>query len=93
MRAGGGAMRKRTGLPSTATRSPNEMRWPVCAGSSLTVIRPSAIRSSMSRREPMPAWASTLCSFGRVGLGRQDPPAAWLGSPSAGSTTSLVELP
>ena len=60
-------MRTRTGLPSTSIRSPKEMRWPVCAGSPLTLIRPSTIRSSMSRREPMPAWASTLCSFGASG--------------------------
>ena len=34
------------------------------AGSPLTDTRPATIRSSMSRREPRPASASTLCSFG-----------------------------
>ena len=62
-------MRRRTGLPLTSTRSPNEMRWPVCAGSPLTVMRPSWIGSSMSRREPTPACASTLCSLGASGSG------------------------
>jgi hypothetical protein len=69
IRAGGGTMRRRTGLPLNSTRSPNEMRWPVCAGSPLTVMRPSAIASSMSRREPTPACASTLWSLGASASG------------------------
>ena len=63
-RAGGGSTRKRTGLPFTLTWSPNWMRWPICAGSLLTEIRPSRISCSISSREPRPAWASTLCSLG-----------------------------
>ena len=72
-------MRSRTGLPLTSTRSPNEMRWPVCAGSPLTVILPSAISSSMSRREPMPACASTLCSLGASGSGGEHALARFIG--------------
>ena len=41
----------------------------MCAGSPLTVMRPSRISCSMSRREPMPACASTLCSLGASGSG------------------------
>ena len=36
----------------------------MCAGSLFTVMRPSRINCSISKREPMPAWASTLCSLG-----------------------------
>ena len=68
-RAGGGAMRTRIGLPLTLIWSPNWMRWPMWAGSLLTEIRPSVISCSISRREPRPAWASTLCSLGVSGWG------------------------
>src|SRR5690606_22553118 len=40
------------------------MRWPTCAGSPLTETRPAMISPSMSRREPIPASARTLCNFG-----------------------------
>ena len=63
-RAGGGAMRKRIGLPLTLIWSPNWMRWPMWAGSLLTEMRPSMMSCSISSREPRPAWASTLCSLG-----------------------------
>ena len=63
-RVGGGAMRTRSGLPLTLTWSPYWMRWPMCAGSLLTEMRPSRINCSISRREPSPACASTLCSLG-----------------------------
>ena len=66
-RAGGGAMRSLTTRPATRTSSPNEIRWPVCATSPLTVTLPSVISCSMSRREPMPDCASTLCSLGASG--------------------------
>ena len=68
-RAGNGAMRTRTGLPSTATLSPQETRWPVWAGSPFTVTRWSMIICSRSRREPTPAWASTFCSLGASASG------------------------
>src|SRR5690606_29988563 len=48
-------------LPSSSTRSPLRMLWPTCATSPLTLTRPSAMRCSSARREPSPAWASTLC--------------------------------
>ena len=53
----------------------------MCAGSPLTVMRPSAISCSMSRREPMPACASTFCSLGASGSA---PARAWA-APAAGS--------
>ena len=61
-------MRNLTVWPATWTWSPAAMRWPMCAGWPLTVIWPSAISCSMSRREPIPACASTLCSFGALGI-------------------------
>ena len=48
-------------LPSSSTRSPLQTDWPVRATSPLTFTRPWAMRSSSARREPRPAWASTLC--------------------------------
>src|SRR5512133_4151418 len=36
---------------------------PTVAGSPLTLTRPAAIHCSISRREPTPAPASTLCSL------------------------------
>ena len=51
-------------LPLMRTWSLGRMRWPMWAGSPFTDTRPDMIRSSMSRREPRPASASTLCSFG-----------------------------
>src|SRR5690606_29046712 len=47
--------------PSISMRSPPLTDMPVCATSPLTLTRPSAIRCSSARREPRPAWASTLC--------------------------------
>ena len=85
-RAGNGAMRTRTGLPSTATRSPQETRWPVCAGSPFTVTRWSMIICSRSRREPTPAWASTFCSLGASASGSSTRLA---GSCGAASDASL----
>ena len=52
------------GLPLTRTWSFGATRWPIWAGSPLTDTRPATINSSISRREPMPASASTLCSLG-----------------------------
>jgi hypothetical protein len=46
-------------------------RLPDCAGSPLTLMRPAAISSSISRREPMPLLASSLCR--RSGL----PAGSW----------------
>lgn len=61
-------MRTFTGWPLTRIWSRAVMRWPMCALWPLTVIWPSAINCSMSRREPMPACASTLCSLGASGI-------------------------
>src|SRR5690606_35427793 len=47
--------------PSISMRSPPLTDMPVCATSPLTLTRPSAMRCSSARREPRPAWASTLC--------------------------------
>ena len=58
-----------TGLPLMRTWSVGMMRWPMCAGSPFTDTRPAMISSSISRREPMPASASTLCSFGASSSG------------------------
>ena len=80
-------MRTLTGLPSSAMRSPKEMRWPTCAGSPFTVMRPSSIICSMSRREPMPDCASTFCSLGASGSGAS---TRLCGSPSAWASPSVA---
>ena len=52
-----------TAAPSTSTRScSGSTRRPSTATSPLTVTRPSAIRSSQTRRLPSPARARTFCS-------------------------------
>ena len=62
-------MRTRTGLPSIATWSPHDTRWPTCATSPFTLTRPSTIICSRSRREPTPDCASTFCNFGASASG------------------------
>src|SRR5574344_1194494 len=62
-------MRTRTGLPSSLIMSPTCTRWPTWAAALFTVRRPSAMKRSISRREPRPAWASTLCSLGDCASG------------------------
>ena len=47
--------------PSSSTLSPLLTLMPVRATSPLTLTMPSAMRCSSARREPSPAWASTLC--------------------------------
>ena len=56
-----GAKRSGISLPLTRTRSPGPTFWPTSAGSPLTEMRPATIHSSISRRDPTPAAASTLC--------------------------------
>ncbi|CFN82312.1 Uncharacterised protein [Bordetella pertussis] len=58
------ALGRAIGLPLTRTWSLGATRWPMWAGSPLTDTRPATISSSISRREPIPASASTLCSLG-----------------------------
>ncbi len=81
-------MRILSGLPLTRIWSPGWMRCPRCAGSPLTDTRPSWISSSISRREPMPPCASTLCSLGASGEGastRRTPGSAVSASSTARS--------
>src|SRR5689334_3272580 len=61
-----------TGRPSSATRSFGFTRCPSVARAPFTRTRPEAITASISRREPNPERASTLCSFspGPAKLGR-----------------------
>src|SRR5262245_31378025 len=57
------------GFPSTATVSEGPARSPSLATFPLTVIRPAAIQTSISRRDPRPAAASSFCSRSAVGAG------------------------
>ena len=59
------AVRRR---PSTAMRSLSATRSPSVAALPLTVMRPARIQRSISRREPRPRAASTLCSFSDTGV-------------------------
>jgi len=43
--------------------SPTSTRVPIVAGRPLTVTAPRPISVSIARRDPMPASASTFCSF------------------------------
>ena len=65
------------------------MRWPTWAASSLTEIRPSAIKRSISRREPKPACASTLCNLGASGCGGN----TRFGKPGASGLSSTSSAP
>ena len=69
-RGAGGAIRTLTNLPLTLIWSPNCTLCPTCAGSWFTDTWPSAIRRSISMREPNPDWARTLCNLGDSAWGK-----------------------
>ena len=60
---------RRNGRPLIRIRSIGPIRCPTCAGSPLTDTRPARISSSMSRREPIPDSARTLCNLGESSSG------------------------
>lgn len=73
-------------------RSIGPIRCPTCAGSPLTDTRPARISSSMSRREPIPDSARTLCNLGESssGSGRMCRGNRRLGSPASRPTAACT---
>ena len=81
-------------LPSMRNWSPKEMRWPTCAGSPLTVMRPSCDQLLHVAARTDARLCQHLLQFGRIGLGRQHAldRALWLGFVALGLGRLGVEI-